>query len=368
MAIPTRAYAFNEGSGTTAAEAGGGSSLTGVPAWATGRQGSSVRLNLVNGPTIPAFASNTAFTIMFDVYLDAAAGNGSTNMLINGTIGQIGILQQGYLNTLEWYPWLGPSGVEAPLSTWTNVAVVASGTTRRIVVNGVTASSVANTELSGTNTYNLGGQAGYEPNIRIDNFRAFNVALSDAEIAALAGTEVTAPPLEANIADNVGITDVPSVSSSAMFAYIDDAFGITDTGSPQVTTVSETRDDAVGMTDSVLAYLGAPNVKPVANAGPDRSVVPGEVVTLNGSGSTDSDGTIVSYTWAQTAGNGPLPLSGTGATRTFTAGVTGTFVFGLIVTDDKGESSPQDTVTITVTNTETALRNNGYVPYIIVRL
>jgi hypothetical protein len=36
---------------------------------------------------------------------------------------------------------------------------------------------------------------------------------------------------------------------------------------------------------------------PMANSGPDQRVSEGDLVTLNGSGSFDQDGEIVSYTW-----------------------------------------------------------------------
>ena len=47
-----------------------------------------------------------------------------------------------------------------------------------------------------------------------------------------------------------------------------------------------------------------PNEAPTANAGPDQTADEGTAVTLDGSGSTDSDGTIATYTWTQTAGTG----------------------------------------------------------------
>ena len=50
-----------------------------------------------------------------------------------------------------------------------------------------------------------------------------------------------------------------------------------------------------------MITVNAPAI-PTANAGPDRNVAdtdgqPGESVTLDGSASTDTDGTIVSYEW-----------------------------------------------------------------------
>ena len=44
------------------------------------------------------------------------------------------------------------------------------------------------------------------------------------------------------------------------------------------------------------------NHPPVANAGPDQTVNENKTVTLNGTKSSDPDGTIQSYIWTQTAG------------------------------------------------------------------
>lgn len=102
---------------------------------------------------------------------------------------------------------------------------------------------------------------------------------------------------------------------------------------------------------SVLVNVTAPvNAAPVANAGPDRSFVdPGVVVTLDGRGSTDPDGTIASYQWVQTGGPA-VTLSGANtATPSFTpqAAVTGAYTFTLTVTDNgTPPASGQDGVVI----------------------
>ncbi len=102
--------------------------------------------------------------------------------------------------------------------------------------------------------------------------------------------------------------------------------------------------------DDVRIYTCGANLLPVADAGTDQSVYTGAGVTLDGSGSSDPDGTIASYLWVQTAGTS-VSLSGAGtANPTFTAPPsTGTLTFELTVTDNDGASST-DTVVITVQN------------------
>lgn len=90
------------------------------------------------------------------------------------------------------------------------------------------------------------------------------------------------------------------------------------------------------------------NVPPTANAGGNRSVdatsSTGATVLLDGSGSTDSDGTIQTYTWT-----GPFTtVSGVTATVFLPLGNS---TVTLIVTDDDG-ASDSDTVVITVVDSE----------------
>lgn len=95
---------------------------------------------------------------------------------------------------------------------------------------------------------------------------------------------------------------------------------------------------------------GGSNTPPTANAGSDQNVDPWDTVTLNGSGSSDSDGTIASYVWTQTGGTPTVALSGSGHSRTFEApGTIGgtSLTFELEVTDDDGDSDT-DTVVVNV--------------------
>jgi hypothetical protein len=128
----------------------------------------------------------------------------------------------------------------------------------------------------------------------------------------------------------------------------------------RVFSLTVTDDDgATSAADTVTITVNSGNAAPVANAGSDQSVAPDTLVTLSGSGSTDSDGTIASYAWTQTSGTA-VTLSGTGATRTFTPTTTGTRTFELTVTDDDG-ATDTDTVNVVVATvtTPTVVQENA---------
>ena len=87
-----------------------------------------------------------------------------------------------------------------------------------------------------------------------------------------------------------------------------------------------------------------PNEPPLANAGTDRIVVEGAVITLSGSGS-DSDGVIVSHTWKQTGGTRVSIAGAARAAAAFTApevSIDETLTFQLTVTDDDGATDSDD--------------------------
>ena len=85
---------------------------------------------------------------------------------------------------------------------------------------------------------------------------------------------------------------------------------------------------------------------PVADAGEDQTLEDadnsgGESVSLDGSGSSDSDGTIVSYVWTK---NGSQLATGAKATVSLAVG---SHTITLTVTDDKGKSD-NDQLNVTV--------------------
>jgi hypothetical protein len=116
---------------------------------------------------------------------------------------------------------------------------------------------------------------------------------------------------------------------------------------------------STGFTSQVAALEIFANVLR-ADAGADQTVQPGTTVTLDGAGSTSGSGASLTYTWTQIGGP-TVTLSGTGATRTFSApSLPGgaTLTFQLSVNDGSGTDT--DTVTISVASySNTASAGDG---------
>jgi hypothetical protein len=96
------------------------------------------------------------------------------------------------------------------------------------------------------------------------------------------------------------------------------------------------------------------NNAPVAVAGPNQNVLVSTTVELDGSGSLDADGDLLSYSWSFTS----KPAGSTAQLSyidgvaddpapTFVADVPGVYVIGLVVGDGKAYSTTQASVTVT---------------------
>ena len=92
------------------------------------------------------------------------------------------------------------------------------------------------------------------------------------------------------------------------------------------------------------------NVPPVADAGPDQTIIAGESAQFDGSGSSDEDGTIASYHWD--FGDGE---SADGVTVGHVYATAGQFTATLTVTDDAGDTAT-DTAVVTVETTAQAIQ------------
>jgi hypothetical protein len=98
-----------------------------------------------------------------------------------------------------------------------------------------------------------------------------------------------------------------------------------------------------------------PNHPPIANAGTGQTLHVGNLVTLDGSASSDQDGDYpLTYSWqfvSRPAGSGAV-LSGPNTVNpSFTPDKAGGYTIQLIVTDSKGASSSPSLVTVSTLNT-----------------
>ncbi|MDD3592784.1 MAG: PKD domain-containing protein, partial [Sulfurovum sp.] len=104
-----------------------------------------------------------------------------------------------------------------------------------------------------------------------------------------------------------------------------------------------------GILGFLLAHCaeGVANTPPTAVAGPDQSVIKGVSVTLDGSGSSDSDGSIASWSWS----DGSHTWSGATPTIFTDTWSIGEHTITLTVEDDDGDTGT-DTLVITVNEAE----------------
>ena len=86
-----------------------------------------------------------------------------------------------------------------------------------------------------------------------------------------------------------------------------------------------------------FTVTGNQNIAPIANAGNDITMMAGETITFDGSGSSDFDGTIASYTWS----NG---LTGITASQAYNTA--GAYEILLTVTDNNGASNTDTLIVI----------------------
>ena len=168
--------------------------------------------------------------------------------------------------------------------------------------------------------------------------------------------------------DGSGSTDVDGDALAFSWAFVSRPVGSTaalvgaGTINPRFTpdrrgvfVVRLTVNDGRGGTDTDDVMISTENTDrpPVAVAGPDQSVEPGQNVCLDGSGSFDPDlDPISAYAWSFTtrpAGSAAVLAGAATATPCFTADRRGDFVVQLIVTAN-AVASVADTVVVTTNN------------------
>ena len=114
-----------------------------------------------------------------------------------------------------------------------------------------------------------------------------------------------------------------------------------------------TDNDGATATDTVDVVVNPANSggnsAPTADAGPDQTItLPTDTTSLDGSGSSDSDGTVTDFKWTQTSGpNNATFDDDTSDTPNLSDLIEGTYTFELTVTDNDGATAT-DTVDVVV--------------------
>ncbi len=225
---------------------------------------------------------------------------------------------------------------------------------------GLTYSPNANFSGSDTFTYTIsdgnGGTDTASVSVTVTSVNDLPNALDDAE-TVVEDSGITAIPVLANditapdTGETLTITAVTQGSNggtvtftASSVAYVPAAdFTGTD-------TFTYTISDGNGGSDTstVTVTVTSVNDPPVANAGVDQTVTVNDTVQLNGVGSSDVEGTALTYLWSLTPPGGSTAILSdpTIVNPTFVADQAGTYLIQLIVSDGTDASSP-DAVTVT---------------------
>jgi hypothetical protein len=105
--------------------------------------------------------------------------------------------------------------------------------------------------------------------------------------------------------------------------------------------------DSCGTSAPSTTVITVANHAPVASAGPERHAMPGDTVTLDGTGSTDSDHDTLRYEWSivsRPPGSSAALSSTTASSPTFTPDAYGTYTAILVVSDGEDVSDPVQVV------------------------
>lgn len=109
-------------------------------------------------------------------------------------------------------------------------------------------------------------------------------------------------------------------------------------------TVTDNRGGTA--TDDVIVNVAPrPNQLPIANAGPDQNGFNGQTINLNGTASSDPDGTITQYSWIRVAGPGSATITNSNTATPSVIGLSiGAHTFRLTVTDNGGATATDDVI------------------------
>jgi predicted secreted protein len=298
-------------------------------AGASATDGVAVTIRHVNVPPLAHAGPETTAYERTTVTLD-----GSRSLDPDGTIAACAWAQTGG-------PAVTLGGADTPWATFTVPAVGADAVLRfalRVTDNaGATATATTSVRIARASASPI-AHAGPDQSaaegdvVTLDGSRSFDPG---GTIAAYGWVQIGGPEVTLARADTAWPTFVaPHLDADATLTFQLTVAGVGGASASATTTVT-------------VVHL---NRSPTADAGADRTVDGGSRVVLDGTASSDHDGSITAHRWIQ-AGGPAVALEGAATARpSFDAPGTGTdtvLVFQLTVTDEAGASAVDD-VRVTV--------------------
>jgi hypothetical protein len=117
------------------------------------------------------------------------------------------------------------------------------------------------------------------------------------------------------------------------------------------------QDSADQFSIASVVTIASTNLAPTADAGSTQSVITGDVVTLDGSASTDPENDALTYQWtisAAPSGSAAALSGSTTAAPQFVPDLPGSYTFDLIVDDGLGPSAPASVSIVAITGAQFA--------------
>jgi peptidoglycan/xylan/chitin deacetylase (PgdA/CDA1 family) len=238
------AYGFNEGSGSTTADASGNSNtgtISGATWTTSGRYGNALSFNgssnrvnindansldLTTGMTLEAWTYPTSLSGWRTVILKEISGGQAYALYAYDNASRPAV----YINLGgNYFSVAGTTGI--PLNTWTHLAATYDGTTLKLFVNG---SQVGSKAISGairvsTSPLRIGGNAvwGRYFRGRIDEVRVYNRALSQAEIQSDMSSAISSDTTPPTAPSNLTATAVSASQINLSWTASTDNVGVT---------------------------------------------------------------------------------------------------------------------------------------------
>lgn len=333
-------------------------SNTAMPSFTADESGTFVISLVVNDGTVDSSADSVTITALEPEETNTApiANAGRNQTVDQGDTVQLNGSNSSDANgdtlTYSWQIVSAPSGSSATLSNATSamptfVADVAGSFTLSLVVNDGTVNSDADTvtitvnEPTPTNNSPVANAGADQSAERGDTVQLSGAGSSDADGDSLTYSwSFTSTPSGSSASLNNANSISPSFTADVVGDFV-----------LSLVVNDGTVDSSA---DSVTISVSEPaptNTAPVANAGSDQEVQQGATVQLSASGSTDSDGDSLTYSWSFTSrpdSSSATLNSSTSVSPTFVADQAGTYGLSLVVNDGTVDSSA-DTVSITAT-------------------